>query len=274
MNDLTLDPSETRPVRAAAARPPGRAGGRVVLFSVLGVAGLGAFGLGATNLLAGLAGPPKPRIAVRQNASDWPDLKDGMPALATGSVAPPRGSVPPVAAVAPEPAVEPPARTAALVPPEPAIRPAAVDTVLPKPVVEKPVFEKPVAEKPARRLPVIENAAVIGPARQASLVAPSKTVATVSPRPAETVRAREAGATFAALPPEPAKAKPRPEKAASVRKPAATVASAEAAPAAAAESEETEVFGLKVPSLAPAGRKLRESVEALGDAVKSLPDRF
>jgi hypothetical protein len=40
------------------------------------------------------------------------------------------------------------------------------------------------------------------------------------------------------------------------------------------EPEQTEFLGVKVPSLAPAGRKIAESVEALGNAVKSLPDHF
>ncbi|CAA2155472.1 hypothetical protein MBRA_01112 [Methylobacterium brachiatum] len=47
-----------------------------------------------------------------------------------------------------------------------------------------------------------------------------------------------------------------------------------AAPATVAQAdtadEETEVLGIKLPSLAPAGRKLRESVDALGDAVKKV----
>ncbi|MGT2478734.1 hypothetical protein ACU4GR_07315 [Methylobacterium oryzae CBMB20] len=42
------------------------------------------------------------------------------------------------------------------------------------------------------------------------------------------------------------------------------------AQAEASEPEETEVLGIKLPSLAPAGRKLKESVDALGDAVKKV----
>ena len=72
--------------------------------------------------------------------------------------------------------------------------------------------------------------------------------------------------------PSVAVAKPKPVK------PAKPVqeASAEpaAAPAAAPEPEQSEIFGLKVPSLAPAGRKIAESVEALGNAVKNLPNQF
>ncbi|MFC6740612.1 hypothetical protein [Methylobacterium tardum] len=57
-----------------------------------------------------------------------------------------------------------------------------------------------------------------------------------------------------------------PKVAAKAKAPASTaVAQAEAS-----EPEETEVLGIKLPSLAPAGRKLKESVDALGDAVKNV----
>jgi hypothetical protein len=55
---------------------------------------------------------------------------------------------------------------------------------------------------------------------------------------------------------------------------AASLGQAAPAPAETEHLEGTEVFGLKVPSFAPAGRKIRESVEAFGAAVKSLPDIF
>ncbi len=60
---------------------------------------------------------------------------------------------------------------------------------------------------------------------------------------------------------------PTPVKSAEKTKgvPTATVAQADAA-----EPEETEVLGIKLPSLAPAGRKLKESVDALGDAVRKV----
>ncbi|WP_331297743.1 hypothetical protein [Methylobacterium oryzae] len=58
---------------------------------------------------------------------------------------------------------------------------------------------------------------------------------------------------------------PAPTRTADKAKGAATVAQAEPA-----EAEDTEVLGIKLPSLAPAGRKLKESVDALGDAVKNV----
>ena len=168
---------------------------------------------------------------------------------------------------------------------------------------------------------------MIGPARQASVLPPPRPVSVLPARTAETVRARTASTTFAALPPEPAakpeiakpetansesaksetakpeatravpaaplteqtpppaaakaagrgeepnaKAEARKARPVQARKPAA--ATAVAAAAVPAEPEETEVFGIRVPTLAATGRKIGAGVEALGDAVKSLPDKF
>lgn len=286
---IELDPSETRTPAAAAQHPSvsrplhrswGRPWGRIALFGLLGIAGTGAFAGAASTFLAGLAGPQRAPAAIRQRAADWPDLKDGLPVLATGSVA----AVPVIG------------------PSEPARAPAPVASAIPgAPRVEP----EPAVARAARPLPAIVDVPVIGPARQASLAAPARAVAVLAPLPAETIRARTTATTFAALPAEPAQvqppaeaparsssAKPMParlpapkipvsEKPAAekpVRKPATV--EAKAVPAGAPDQDEatqdegTEVFGIKVPSLAPAGRKIRESVEALGDAVKSLPDRF
>jgi hypothetical protein len=142
---------------------------------------------------------------------------------------------------------------------------------------------------------MIENVATLKPTREAALVSTVRTIHALGPTRAETVKARSTDATFAALPAapaavaekevakdparEPAKeaAKPRPKIVAAkpIAAKKAEVASAEAVPAATAEEPETtEVFGLKDPSLAPAGRSIRASVEALGDAVKGLPEKF
>lgn len=287
MMSVTIDPSETRRTAPPAPRPS-RGRLRLVLLSGLGVLGLTGFAALASSVLGGLAGPQfvRPTIktaALTQTASDWPDLRDGIPALAPVRAASrgwepaPASAVPAAPPALPAPVVE---RT-----PAPAIATATIPATRPEP---KPP-EAPVAQKPAR-LPPIENAAVLPPARPASLIPATRTAALVAPSPAETTRSRATGGTFAALPPEaeapkrkaPAPAVQTPKPVAHVAKPAATkpatpkVASA-AAPepqAAEAEPEHTEVFGLKVPSLAPAGRKLAEGVEALGNAVKSLPDRF
>lgn len=320
MTELALDPTETRQPRTAApSKPPGRPLGRIALASALGVAGLGAFAAASAFMsdLTGSRSTARPPAVAKQSAADWPDLmKDGLPALATGSlpeaaaprrialsaadasaeIAPARSPTGPVAEPAPSVAPKPLAAV------EPAVaRPSG--TPAPMSAASKPAAPETVAAKPA---PMIENAPVIAPARQAGVLPPpNRTAPTVAARPAETVRARTASTSFAALPPAPDKAaaekpaarpvpaesrkdpakpaevkaeaaehaKKKPEKAVAARKPAPTaVASAE--PAAPAEPEETEVFGIKVPTLAATGRKIGAGVEALGNAVKGLPDKF
>ncbi|WP_375462345.1 hypothetical protein [uncultured Methylobacterium sp.] len=291
MIDLALDPSETR-VPAEAA--PRRRVGRIVVLGLLGLAGTGAFAVAASTVLSGLAGPQRAPAAIRQGAADWPDLKDGLPALATGSVP---AAVPAVREIVTAPAE--PARLVAIparadaVPwidpdtrraegPAEAGHPTTAAAAKPGAVRSKDAdlnAEPEVsAQRPPRPMPSIVHVPVIGPSRQATLVAPVRAAA-LAPLPAETVRARTTDPTFAAPPAEPARVKPRAEaqaKRSPAEKPvAARTAAAEtkAAPAETAD-EDAEVFGLKIPSLAPAGRKIRESVEALGDAVKSLPDHF
>lgn len=229
--------------RIRTARPAPSPAARIVRVALLaGLGGVGLLGLsaGAYSMLSGLAGPP-PRQPVRMTASaaDWPDLKDGVPALAT-AVKPPR---------APEPVAK-----------------VAVAEPLPVPAVSPP----------PRRLPPIETALVLPAERTATLVGVTKTAALVAPLSSQTARARTAATTFAALPPEPAAkpaTTPRP-KVAAARAPAAPAAGTAPAAAPEPEAEHTEVFGMKVPSLAPAGRKIAESVEALGNAVRNLPSAF
>lgn len=304
MNDLALDPTETRRPRQAAAAPAAGLG-RIALVSALGLAGLGAFA-GATSLMSGLVAPkPAAVVAVaRQSAADWPDLKDGLPALA-GS-APARIALP----AAEPPAAEPPRPLAAAPEPQPAApRPAPVQAAARTATPAALPAAVAAAPPPA---PAIENAPVVAPpARQASVLPPSRTVATLPARPAETVRARTASTAFAALPPEPAvkpeavkpeaaapaldqtaapaapeakpavrsekpeakpEARPKP-KPVQARKPAA-VPTTVAAATAPEDPEETEVFGIRMPTLAATGRKIGAGVEAFGDAVKSLPDKF
>ena len=322
MIDLALDPSETRSAPAVTPRTGARRPwARIALFGALGLGATGAFAGVASTYLSGLAGPQRAKpIAMSQKAADWPDLKDGMPALAGSGPAVPkiREILPPEPA--PAPVVE--ARI------DPMLRAGntAADAVAPPVVAPNAVAAAGKPEVPAQKpLPAIVEVPVIGPARQATLVAPARTVPGIAPLAAETVRAKTETTAYAALPPEPpkavatkpaptkeairhegakpevskpeavkpeaAKAKPRieahakpaavPAGKAVAEKPAArkSVAveakAAETKPAPAqAQDEDTEVFGIKVPSLAPAGRKIRESVEALGDAVKGIPDRF
>lgn len=310
MMPVTIDPSETRRPAPPVARAP-RAGLRLVLLSGLGVLGLAGFTALASSVLGGLAGPQFVRPTLKsaastQSASDWPDLRDGVPALAPVKPVTDRASAKPIpetVSATPEPdrtvaATASTARPSAAmplaatpVPPAPPVAssPAATPAALTQ--AAKPA-ETAAAPKPAR-LPPIENATVLPPARPASLVPATRTATLVAPSPAETTRSRATPGTFTALPPEPEASKrktvvtaPQPtikppaaqaaKPAHAAKPPVPKVASATAPEpqAAEAEPEHTEVFGLKVPSLAPAGRKLAEGVEALGNAVKSFPDRF
>lgn len=312
MNELALDPTETRQPRAAAEPlPSGRPLCRIAFASALGVAGLGAFAAASALMsdLTGSRGAPISPPAVQQSAADWPDLKDGLPALATGSL--PGADMPRRIALPAADAATAQAPAAAAPKPAPVLAPKPLAAVAPPVAAPKATVPPQVAALPASTVkpaPTIENAPVIAPTRQAGVLPPpNRTAPTVAARPTETVRARTASTSFAALPPAPEKAaaekpaaravqaesrkepaKPaevkaetkadeaarkKAEKAVAARKPApATVASAQPAPAA--EPEETEVFGIKVPTLAATGRRIGASVEALGDAVKGLPDRF
>lgn len=324
---VAIDPSETR--RPAAPAPhPSRVNLRVVLLSGAGLLGLAGFTAFAFAALGSLAGPQftRPTLATASatpaslghNASEWPDLRDGVPALAPSRPKP-------IAAV-PD---QPPAAKAELLPAAVTLHAAQVADIRriqEKPTDARPVDAKlagpkvaevraaeampvatPVVAKPAR-LPQIENVAVLPPARPASLVPATRTATLIAPLPNETTRSRATNGTFTALAPETPKHSPVAAKAevrTTVAKPAEaksaetksaetkpvvtkpTVARAQsvkpAKPATAAapqvaqaepEPEQTEFLGVKVPSLAPAGRKIAESVEALGNAVKSLPDHF
>ena len=275
MIDLALDPSETRENRISAASPRRAINLRVVLFGLAGFGVLGGFGVAASTLMAGLAAPPPMKItAAPGRAEDWPDLKDGLPAVA-GTVAAATSETKPAEPVTPAP------RMASL--PE-TFTPAAPSR---SPAAPRPAKVADAAVPPARRIPTPTPVAPLAAARQVVPLPPSRTAALQAPRPSETVRAHVAHA-----PAEPAAkpvataapektAKPAPKAVAAKTPPTKTApvktvekakrtAPTTVAQAEAAESEETEVLGIKLPSLAPAGRKLKESVDALGDAVKSV----
>ncbi len=333
---VAIDPSETR--RPAAPSPrPSRVNLRVALLSGAGLLGLAGFTAFAFAALGSLAGPQftRPTLATASatptglgsNASEWPDLRDGVPALAPSRPKP-------VAAVPDQPPAAKAERLPAAVSPPAAqvadvrrvqetsmevksmdARPVDVKSVDTKPLdakaagpkvaevrapeampVEKPAAASVVA-KPVR-LPQIENAAVLPPARPASLVPATRTATVIAPLPNETTRSRATNGTFTALAPEtpkhspvapkaearttaakPAAPKPAADRSSVARAQSAKPAKPETAAApqvaqAEPEPEQTEFLGVKVPSLAPAGRKIAESVEALGNAVKSLPDHF
>lgn len=260
----------SRPVRAVR-RTGGRRGRPVEKARILAVAGVGVAVIGgfagAMSLLSGLAAPPpRPVMVINTPVAEWPDLRDGVPALARPADAKPRLAEP---AVAPAPA------------PAPASLRAALD---PAPVAPPPA---PGAKASGRLLP-LESARLVAPQGEAaSVVSAPRGVALLRPLASETVKARTAAAsTFTALAPEDTTAsvaeparepvtprevvKPR-VKAVSV-KPARAAATEAPAPAASAvadtDSDETEVLGVKIPSLAATGRKLREALGG-GDSAAS-----
>ncbi|KQT98955.1 hypothetical protein ASG60_04405 [Methylobacterium sp. Leaf469] len=304
---IAIDPTERRIAAEGRAPAEPKAPSRVMraaLIAVLGGVGLVGLSAGAYSMLSGLAGPPPSKVRIGRISADWPDLRDGVPALASshrpsGPVPaeadplPVRAVVAPVEAKAQEAkAFETKALEAKVVEAKaPETKAVEVKLLQTKPADVKAVDTKPVQvaniASPLKlaRLPPIENAATVPSAPAVALVEKARTAPLVAPTPVETTRARATtGGTFAALPPASAeagpKAKPAPvvarTKPAGKTVPGASekVAAAQPAQAAEPEAEETEMFGMKVPSLAPVGRKLVEGVEALGNAVKRFPEQF
>lgn len=294
MSEFLLDASETRPARAAAAQRGRRAYFKPILIGGVCAAALTGFAVAASSVMADLVVPPKvtrgPAID-KGLAASWPDLKDGLPAMAGTPVKVTESKVSASSAPAP--------RMASLGDPMAYSAGPAASPPPPQPVVAR---STPV--KPTDRIPVPTEVAVVANAPAAKVVAPSRTVAALAPRPSETVRARDE-----AVKPIEEAAKPRDEaprtREAAVEKPVSHPAAAKAKPVAAkppapepakvaaakvappkpvaaaakppvthtaaaeADSDETEILGVKLPSLAPAGQKLKEGVSALGEAVRN-----
>ncbi|MCJ2141972.1 hypothetical protein [Methylobacterium sp. E-066] len=286
MIDLALDPSDTRPHRSPEARPGRKSNLRLVLVGLVGASAVAGFGVAASTLMAGLAAPTPVKRAPMSRAADWPELKDGLPAVA--GIAP----AAPVAAKPAEP--EKPALRMASLPEAlaPAVSPAPASPVVPAPAQAAPVAAvapaKSVAvpEAPTKRIPTPTPVTPIATRQVVVPLPPTRTAALQPPRASETVRARDVVAPAAvpaakpvATTPAAASSEKTARKAVAVNKPPMAKKTADAAkPGAAAATvaqaepadEETEVLGIKLPSLAPAGRKLKESVDALGDAVKKV----
>lgn len=294
MSELLLDTSERRTARATAMPQGKRSRLRLLLGGAVCAAALSGFAVAASSVMAGLV-MPAPRLSRAPAigtglAASWPDLKDGLPARAGEPV-----KITESKAEAPKPAPAP--RMAAF-----SADPKAFDAntpTLPVPQAQpKPVADRPAPVKPTERIPVPTEVAVLDDIPAAGIVTPSLTVATLAPRPSETVRARDEVARVAEEPakvaapkpvaaatPVPAKPKPAPVATAKPAPEPAKVAKAEtpkpaAKPVAAKhavtqtasaepEPEETEILGVKLPSLAPTGRKIKDGVSALGDAVRN-----
>ncbi|MER2248984.1 hypothetical protein ABS772_03545, partial [Methylorubrum podarium] len=128
---VAIHPSETRPSEA-------RAQARFRLPVVAGVAGGGvallAFAVGAFSFFSDLADPRTRPARIAPVASQWPDLKDGVPALAPATAGalpePRRASLPAVPAAEPAPPAPSPAPVAAK---EQAVAPVQVAASPPPP---------------------------------------------------------------------------------------------------------------------------------------------
>ncbi|GEL39471.1 hypothetical protein MEX01_00620 [Methylorubrum extorquens] len=265
---VTIHPSQTRP---AESRAPARRRLPVILGAAGGSAALLVFAVGAFAFFSDLADPRSRPARIAPVASQWPDLKDGVPALAPASIGLPE------ARRASLPVAEPVAPAAA---PSPAPVAAAAPEIAP----------------PARaNLPIEPAPTVPAAARTAAALAPAKVTVPLPPSRSEMVQAKtEQPARFVSLPaktkPEIAKveakveartktetakaetAKVEPAKADPSRKPAPVVrnratearptqtASAQAPAARPAQdaAEEPELLGVKIPS----GRQIRDGWDA------------
>ena len=267
---VAIHPSETRRAEALPRAVTGPSRLRLLGGLALGGTALAAFTAGALSFFSGLADPRAKTVRVTPVASQWPELKDGVPALSGGSMAEaPRLNLPPA---------EPPARAEATAP-APIIA-APVRAAEPAPLRPEPARTASVAPTGRPNLP-IEPAQTLPPARAAAPVTPAKVAPALAPSRAETVRAKEEQpARFVSLPapkakaeaakPEAVKAIPaKPEKAEAARKPAAPARTrvTEARPAdapaavpapAAVADDEPELLGMKIPG----GRQIRAGWDA------------
>ena len=271
MINLALDASETRVTRPMEGRPGRISAPRLALLGLAGAVALGGFGVAASAVMSGLAAPAPVKFVSSGRAADWPELKDGLPALAASGqpIAAPVQDGKPVEPAGPAP------RMASLsdTPSAPPVKAVAAAAPAPPQAAAAPV-------PPARRLPVPTPVVPVAAGRQVVPLPPARMAALQPPRASETVRARDAvepAPKPVATPIAPAQSEKPARKAVAVQKAPATARAAEkpkgattAMAQAEAAPEETEVLGIKLPSLAPAGRKLKESVDALGEAMKSV----
>ena len=228
-------------------------------FSGLGAAAFAAFTYGAFSFFSDLADPRARAPRPAPMASAWPDLKDGVPALArpvetkppalvtaAAETPSPVESFPP----APPPAAPAPAAApniAASLEPAPAMAPELKPAVEPAPVAPAQAESSPAPVAPAQAesspaptpplrgnrpdLPIV-TVATVGAARILTPIEPPRPIAAILPAKAETVRAKPVPTTFVSLPSD-AEATPAPQTVAAAAEPApAPMASGESKPAA------------------------------------------
>lgn len=296
---LALEPYEIHGLSAPARRPAKPA--RRSRVRVLGGAALALVSVAGASwaAMSFMAEPGRPRRgAVVTGSVDYPDLKDGVPALAV-----PRGQVRVVGTPSSaSPAQEVAAMTAspvdssamanlagggtlprAAAPAPVQVRvtaPAAVPN--PAPAVTASIASAPStlrADTPkAAPTPAPAPVASAGPPVQAAPPVPAVTAPLPTPRPAAVTPARTAARTPDAarsaeqpriVPPAGAPAASLPPQRASATRPPARTEPVPPAPAA-DEDDHINVFGLAVPTIGATGRRIKESVETLGDAVGRL----
>ncbi len=229
---VAIHPSEARPSEA-------RAQARFRLPVIAGVAGGGValvvFAVGAFSFFSDLADPRSRPTRIAPVASQWPDLKDGVPALAPptgGPVTAPRRASLPSAEPTPSPPV--PAQAATPIPvAAPAQATAPVQAAAPVqatlPAQATPTTQAVLPARGAARVqaaaalsargnPPIEPAPTVpATGRTAAALPPAKVTVPLPPSRSETVRAKtEQPAKFVSLPapkakPEIAKAENKPE---------------------------------------------------------------
>ncbi|MEN3211464.1 hypothetical protein PUR23_15700 [Methylorubrum populi] len=195
---VAIHPSETR-------RTEGQAPSRLRLPVLVGAAGgsvaLLAFAVGAFSFFSDLADPRSRPVRIAPVASQWPDLKDGVPALAPSSAGLPNET-------------RRETRQASLPAAEPAISaamPAALPVTLPAAQVQAAAPESPPPAPARAPLPIEPAATVPAAARTAATVTPTKVAVPLPPSRSETVRAKtEQPAQFVSLPAP--KAKPEPAR--------------------------------------------------------------
>jgi hypothetical protein len=282
-----LHPSEVR-----VPAPEKRAGRKRLRALQIGVAAaaVAASFAAAAYVVTQLPEEPAPKVTFNR-IDDWPEIKNGVPALAPPKPAPAAAVAPPLPpdtappAAKAEPAAPPKAPTFAAAPPEPQAvtglelrRPPVMADEPPSPAPEPPPITvsapvAPVADEPAKSpAPVAEAempAENLVAATATPVVPPTVPQAAADASPAVAAAAKPAkarvspGAQQSGAPPKHAakiaKAKPRTEKVAS-----APPTAPPAAPAPPPEDDRVHVLGLSLPNLLPSGRKIREVVESLG----------
>jgi hypothetical protein len=287
-----LHPSEIR-----APAPEKRAGRKRLRALQIGVAAaaVAASFAAAAYVVTQLPEEPAPKVTFNR-IEDWPEIKNGVPALAppkpapTATLAPTMPEQAPLAAAPQQPAfaVRPP-EAEAVAGLDLRGAPAAAEHAneeRPSPAPEPPPIaasapDVPVADEPAKapepateaEMPTESAVAASAPASPAAAEATAPPVAPpaaktgkapstriASPRPTPPAKT----ATAKTAPAKTAKAKPRPAKVASAPPTEAPPAAPASPPAPPPEDDRVHVLGLSLPNLLPSGRKIREAVQSLG----------